>query len=489
MNKNDIATILIEDMTTEGEGIGHADGFTLFVKDTVIGDTALVKVMKAKKTYGYARLMELVSPSPDRVSPACPSSRACGGCQLQCLSYEKQLEFKRNKVKGHLQRIGGFGEEVTEKILPTLGMKEPFRYRNKALIPFGEKDGRIVAGFYAGHTHSIIEQSDCLLTPEEYEQILLVLLNWAEQNRISVYNEATGKGTLRHVLLRKGFATGEIMVCLVIGSKNIPEPARLSLVEALTELRPRRNITSISLNVNLKQTNVVMGTDGMIDLYGPGYITDRIGEVSYRISPLSFYQVNPLQTEVLYGTALKYADLTGKETVWDLYCGIGTISLFLAKSAAKVFGVEIVPEAIRDAEKNAAENGITNATFFVGRSEEIMPSLYREDPELYRADVVVVDPPRKGCGEELLDTILQMGPERIVYVSCDSATLARDLKLLCAGEQYRIEAVQPVDMFPQSVHVETIALIERIIKAEDHVQVGIDAEEYYRIKDSEKKTE
>lgn len=483
MNKNDIATILIEDMTTEGEGIGHADGFTLFVKDTVIGDTVRVKVMKAKKTYGYARLMELVSPSPDRTCAPCPVSKACGGCQLQCLSYEKQLEFKRNKVKGHLQRIGGFGEDVTEKILPTIGMDQPFRYRNKALIPFGEKDGRLIAGFYAGRTHSIIEQSDCLLTPEEYEQILLVLLNWAEKCHLRAYQEETGKGTLRHVLIRKGFSSGEIMVCPVIATRNLSEETKRLLTEQLTELKPRLNITSISLNVNLKQTNVIMGTDGLINLYGPGYITDRIGEISYRISPLSFYQVNPIQTEKLYGTALKYAGLTGAETVWDLYCGIGTISLFLAKSAKMVFGVEIVPEAIRDAERNAADNKITNAAFYTGKAEETMPALYRSDPEKYRADVVVVDPPRKGCGAELLDTIQQMGPERIVYVSCDSATLARDLKILCADGRYRIGAVQPVDMFPQSVHVESCVLLQRVGNTRPKaITLDVDMEDYYRIK-------
>ncbi|MBO4391402.1 MAG: 23S rRNA (uracil(1939)-C(5))-methyltransferase RlmD [Lachnospiraceae bacterium] len=464
MKKNDIATVVIEDMTTEGEGIGHADGFTLFVKDTVIGDTARVKVMKAKKTYGYARLVELISASPDRREAACPVARACGGCQLQTLSYEKQLEFKRNKVVGHLQRIGGFGPEVTGPVAPTIGMEEPYRYRNKALIPFGMKDGRIIAGFYAGHTHSIIEQSDCLLTPPEYEQILLVLLNWAEKYRISVYMEETGTGALRHVLIRKGFSTGEIMICLVIGTKNLPQAAREALREQLLELKPRLNIAQISLNINLKNTNVVMGTDGIIDLYGPGYITDRIGEVSYRISPLSFYQVNPVQTEKLYGCALKFAGLTGSETVWDLYCGIGTISLFLAKAAEKVYGVEIVPEAVRDAVVNAEDNNITNASFFTGRAEEIMPELYNREPETYRADVVVVDPPRKGCGPELLETILKMGPKRIVYVSCDSATLARDLKLLCTDSPYRVSAVQPVDMFPQSVHVETVVLLERCLR-------------------------
>lgn len=448
--KNDLLTVVIEDMGHDGEGIGKAEGYTLFIKDAVIGDTVEAKIMKAKKNYGYARLMRVLNPSPYRVEPKCPCARACGGCQLQFLSYEKQLEFKKNKVKGNLERIGGFGQVEIEKVI---GMEKPWRYRNKAQFPVGKnKDGEIITGFYAGRTHSIIPNRNCYLGAEVNEEILNQVIAYMTDNHVEPYEEAGGKGLVRHILIRNGFKTGEIMVCIIANGRTLPK------VNNLTErLQTIPGMTSISLNVNTKRNNVILG-DEVITLWGQETISDYIGDIKFEISPLSFYQVNPVQTEKLYGTALEYAGLTGKETVWDLYCGIGTISLFLAQKAKQVYGVEIVPPAIEDAKRNARRNGIENAEFYVGKAEEVLPQKYEEEGT--RADVIVVDPPRKGCEPEVLDTMLHMKPERIVYVSCDSATLARDLKILCEKE-YQIEKVAVCDMFGNSVHVETVCKLVR----------------------------
>lgn len=450
MEKNQEFTVVIEDMSEDGSGVGKTDGFTWFIKDAIIGDTVRAKAMKLKKSYGYARLMEVLEPSPDRTEPACPVARQCGGCQLQAMTYEKQLEFKERKVKNNLMRIGHF-EEDQIPMLPIMGMEEPWRYRNKAQFPFGtDKNGRIITGFYAGRTHSIIEQDDCLLGVEENREILAQIKAYMEEQGLRPYDEASHKGLVRHALIRKGFKTGELMVCLVINGDKLP--GNEILVEKLRQIP---GMTSISYSINQEKTNVIMGKK-IVNLYGPGYITDYIGAVKYQISPLSFYQVNPAQTEKLYGTALEYAGLTGNEVVWDLYCGIGTISLFLAQKAKKVYGVEIVPQAIDDARQNARINGIENVEFFTGKAEEVLPREY-EEHKVY-ADVIVVDPPRKGCDQVCLDTILKMGPERVVYVSCDSATLARDLRYLVDGG-YEIRRVRCCDMFGGSVHVETVVML------------------------------
>ena len=459
--KNDVVTIEITDMGVDGEGIGKVEGYTLFVKDAVIGDVAEVKVMKAKKNYGYARLMKLVNPSPDRVEPVCSVARQCGGCQIQALSYEKQLEFKNNKVRGNLIRIGGFEETFIDSIMePIGGMTEPFHYRNKAQYPVGtDKEGNLIAGFYAGRTHQIISNLDCALGDVVNKKILEIILAFMKKWGLTAYDEETGKGLVRHILIRKGFTTKEIMVCLVINGNKLPHSDELAKV--LAEIP---GMTSITYSINKENTNVIMGKD-ICEIWGQPFITDYIGNVKYQISPLSFYQVNPLQTEVLYGQALEYAGLTGNETVWDVYCGIGTISLFLAQKAKKVYGVEIVPQAIEDAKKNAEINGFTNAEFFVGKAEEVLPQYYKDYAKTHpgenaRADVIVVDPPRKGCEESVLETMVNMQPERIVYVSCDSATLARDLKILC-GNGYELKRVRAVDMFPHTGHVETVCLLSR----------------------------
>ena len=489
--KNQLVTIKIEDIGADGEGIGKIDGFPLFVKDAVPGDLVEVKILKAKKNYAFARMEKILEPSPDRIKPPCPYHRQCGGCQIQALSYEKQLLFKEQKVKNNLMRIGGFEESLLDRVMePIIAMDEPWRYRNKAQYPVGySKEGELITGFYAGRTHSIIANTDCLLGVTENKEILEIVLAYMKENGITAYDEKTGKGLIRHVLIRKGFTSGEIMVCLVVnaklGRKNTADlyvksgipvqektnrlPAQEKLLGALEKIP---GMTSVSLNYNGENTNVIMGdvteviwgndtikdTIHLLEVKGNGfYPTDT--EVTYAISARSFYQVNPVQTEKLYSTALAYAGLTGQETVWDLYCGIGTISLFLAKRAKKVYGVEIIEQAILDARENARANGIENAEFFVGKAEEVLPAEYEKNG-VY-ADVIVVDPPRKGCDEMCLNTILKMAPKRVVYVSCDSATLARDLRILCDGG-YELKRVRACDQFCHSSHVETVVLMSKV---------------------------
>lgn len=460
--KNDRIQVTIEDMGDTGEGIGKTDGYTWFVKDAVIGDEVEAKVMKTKKSYGFARLEKIINASPNRVTPRCPVARQCGGCQLQAMDYKEQLAYKERKIYNNITRIGGFDEVP---MLPIMGMDEPWRYRNKAQFPWGlDKGGKIITGFYAGRTHAIIENGDCLLGIEENREILKIIKNHLERCHIRPYDEASHSGLIRHTLIRKGFHTGELMVCQVINGKSLPHQDELT--EQLLKIP---GMTSISVNINRDQTNVILGNE-VINLYGPGYITDSIGGVKYRISPLSFYQVNPVQTEKLYSTALEYAGLTGGETVWDLYCGIGTISLFLAQKAKKVYGVEIVPQAIDDARENARINGIENVEFFVGKAEEVLPREYEKN-QVY-ADVIVVDPPRKGCDEVCLDTIVKMGPKRVVYVSCDSATLARDMKYL-AERGYEVVKVRGCDMFPHSGHVETVVLLSHK-KPDSYIHIDVE---------------
>ncbi len=489
-SKNDCVELTIEDIGVSGEGIGKVDGYTLFVKDTVIGDVVRVKIMKAKKNYGYARLMDIIKPSKDRVEPACPIARQCGGCQIQAMNYNAQLKYKQKLVKDNLLRIGGLTEGADYEMCEILGMDTPFRYRNKAQYPVGEdKDGNIVMGFYAGHTHSIIAcpDDDCMLGHSDNTFILNAVKEWMKEYRVRAYNENIHKGTVRHVLIRTGYHTDEVMVCLVT-KKMLRKEAADGLVKAIQKLK--LNVASLVVNINKEDTNVILGKE-CITLYGRPYIEDYIGDIKFQISPLSFYQVNPKQTEVLYNKALEFARLKGNESVWDMYCGIGTISLFLAKKAGKVYGVEIVPQAIEDAKNNAKINNIDNAEFFVGKAEEVVPAFYKKQTgvqsdndstdskeyDMTRPDVVVVDPPRKGCDKKLLDTIVSMTPDRIVYVSCDSATLARDLKLL-VEYGYKVEKVQPVDQFGNTVHVETVVLLSQLKqKPDDYINVTIELDD------------
>lgn len=450
IRKNDQIVVTIEDIGADGEGIGKYEGYTLFIKDTVVGDKALVNVMKTGKTYGFAKLIQLITPSASRVQSKCPIADKCGGCQLQHMDYSKQLEYKENKVRNCLARIGGFTEIPME---PICGMDEPYYYRNKSQFPVGRnKDGKIVIGFYAGRTHSIIDTKHCYIGAKVNIEIVKFLRTFLEQYQLEPYNEETHQGLVRHILTRVGFATGEIMVCLVINGNDMPHKAEL--VEGLRQIP---GMKSICLNINTSKTNVILG-DKVVPIWGNPYITDSIGPIKYQISPLSFYQVNPEQTKKLYDITLDYAGLNGDEVVWDLYCGIGTISLFLAQKAKMVYGVEIIPDAIKDAKTNAELNAITNTEFYVGAAQEVLPRKYEE--EKIRADVIVVDPPRKGCDQSLLDTILAMAPQKVVYVSCDPATLARDLKYLCEKD-YELVKVRPVDQFGHSVHVETVVLLSR----------------------------
>lgn len=464
VEKNQTYTMSITDIGTNGEGIGRIDGYTVFVEGALPEEVIKVLIVKTKKHFGYGKLLEILEPSPHRVTPACPVAAKCGGCQLQHLSYEGQLAFKTKKVKDHLERIGGFsGISVGY----AKGMEEPWRYRNKAQFPVGGKTGEPEIGFYAKRSHRIIDTPVCMLQNEVNDRIVKIIRAFLAEYEIPLYDETIHRGLVRHILTRMGRCTGEIMVCLVVNGRKLPHCD--VLVERLREIE---GMTSIVLNVNTDQTNVILGTEVHV-LWGKETIRDYIGDVQFEISPLSFYQVNPLQTQVLYQTALDFAELEGNETVLDLYCGIGTISLFFAQKAKHVFGVEIVPEAIADAKRNAALNGMNNADFAVGAAEDVIPRLYEEKG--ITADVVVVDPPRKGCDSVLLDTIAAISPKKVVYVSCDSATLARDLAYLCP-KGYTIEKVQVVDMFPHTVHVETVVLLSKL-NTKQHIEVELNLDE------------
>lgn len=481
--KNQEVILKIDDLGNNGEGIGHVDGYALFVKEVLPGETIRAGIMKCKKNYGFARLLEVLEPSPDRVEPQCPAARPCGGCTLQHLSYNAQLRYKENKVKNCLTRIGGV-DLTTVEWLPILRMQEetPWHYRNKAQFPVREQldeNGKLHAatGFYAGHSHRVIPMTDCAIQAPIMCEILEIVLAWMDNNNIPAYNEEHRTGLVRHIYIRTGYHTGQIMVCLVLNAPNkkkmgINEGKFTALVDNLTKID---GMTSICLNFNPENTNVILGKKTST-LWGEDAIEDTIGGIRYRISPQSFYQVNPVQTEKLYRTALEFADIKPGETVWDLYCGIGTISLFIAKElggAGEVIGVEIVPEAIENAKENARRNNITNARFYAGAAEEVVPKLISADgSESAKADVVVVDPPRKGCDQTLLDTIVRMSPKRIVYVSCDPATLARDVKVL-AEKGYEVKKARTCDMFPMGGHVESIVLLSH--KSPDsHIDVKVE---------------
>ncbi len=471
--KNQILKVLIEDMGNNGEGIGKVDGYTLFVKDAVIGDVVNARLTKVKKNYAYARCEKILTPSADRIQPSCKEYRRCGGCQIRAMSYDAQLKYKENKVMNDLVRIGGADREYLDEIFePIIGMEDPERYRNKSQYPIGsDRAGNTVAGFYAGRTHDIIPCTDCMLAPSENNDILKIIISHMDEYGIRPYDETTGRGDVRHVLVRKGFATGQIMVCLVINTKERKSSAKdyISGQEALiAKLSGVTGMTSILVSVNNKNTNVIMGNE-IHTIWGEDRIRDILCGRSFEISPLSFYQVNPVQTQKLYNTAIDYASLSGKEEVWDICCGIGTISLCAADKAKRVHGLEIVPEAIEDAKKNAAANKVDNADFICAAAEDYLPA-HREE---ITADVVILDPPRKGMEESALSAICEVSPSRIVYVSCDSATLARDIKYLTT-RGYRLSRVRCTDMFPHTIHVETVVLLgKRTDDPKDYVKIGL----------------
>jgi 23S rRNA (uracil1939-C5)-methyltransferase len=448
--KNETVELIIEDLSHEGNGVGRYKGYTLFVPGALPGERIMAKAIKLKKQFGYARLVEILEPAASRTEPPCPIYKRCGGCMLQHMEYEAQLAFKRKLVEDNLRRIGKI-EGVP--VHPTIGMDNPWRYRNKAQVPIGEQEGGLIGGFYAQRSHEIIDMEACLIQHEKSDEVVARVKEIAGKYGVRAYDEETHRGLLRHVVTKVGFATGEVMIVLVTNGEKIPN--RDALVQELAETIS--GVKSIVQNINAKRTNVIFGEETRV-LWGEEYIYDTIGDVKFAISARSFYQVNPVQTERLYGKALEYAALKGEENVIDAYCGIGTISLFLAQKAKHVFGVEIVPDAIEDAKRNARLNGMENVTFAVGEAETVIPQWYEEGNA---ADVIVVDPPRKGCDEKLLETIIAMKPERVVYVSCNPSTLARDLRILEDGG-YRTVEVQPVDMFPHTTHVESVAWLKRI---------------------------
>ena len=512
MRKEEIYEITIEDIADAGQGVGHIDGMAVFVKDALPGDRIRAKIIKLKKNYAYGRLEEIIEPSSYRVEPKCENARRCGGCTLMHMDYEAQLKYKRDKVINALVRIGKQDKDFIESIMePAHGMtegdgnsergtsKEPYRFRNKMQFPIGrDKDGKTVIGFYAGRTHFIIPSDDCIIGHEVNRYIIAAMYKYIEECHVSIYDEKKLKGLLRHVISRVGFATGELMICVVVNGKELPEKYRFIEImqeavdeynDAQAELNEmnsnagremnadtdlhRQNGTNIDLasvvvSINDENTNRILGRKSKI-LYGRNYIEDYITTrdssgteriVKFHISAESFYQVNPAMTRELYSKAIEYAGLNGTETVWDMYCGIGTISLSVASKAKEVYGVEIVPEAIEDARSNAALNEIENATSFVGKAEEVVPEIYENGDDASRAEVVIVDPPRKGCDEKLLETICSMAPDRLVYVSCDPATLARDVAYL-RERGFQMKKAAVYDQFCHSGHVETAALLKR----------------------------
>ncbi|NLC68931.1 MAG: 23S rRNA (uracil(1939)-C(5))-methyltransferase RlmD [Clostridiaceae bacterium] len=450
--KNKDYIVDITDINHEGQGVGRIDGFTVFVDGALVGENVKVKIIKVLKSHAVGKLLEIKIPSTARIEPFCPAYKRCGGCSLQHMSYGAQLEYKTRMVKEVLKRIGKIGN-AESLVRDTMGMEHPFEYRNKAQYPVGTAEEKPVIGFYARRSHDIVNVEHCGIHETLGNKIREIFRKFIEENNISVYDETSHKGLVRHLMIRSGFRTGEIMVVVVINGQDLPR--KKALVDSLLGQVP--GIKSIVLNINTEKTNVILGEKNLV-IYGNDAITDYIGDLKFYISPLSFFQVNPVQAEVLYNKAVEFAALSGNETVFDLYCGTGTIALFMARKAKQVYGVETVGEAIADAKRNAKVNGIGNVEFLEGEVEEIVPKLYDAG---IKADVVVVDPPRKGCEVSVLDTVANMAPARIVYVSCNPATLARDLFYL--GERgYGTVEVQPVDMFPWTAHVECVVLITKL---------------------------
>ncbi|GEL76707.1 23S rRNA (uracil(1939)-C(5))-methyltransferase RlmD [Tenuibacillus multivorans] len=448
VKKNEYINLTFVDLTHEGDGVGKIDGYPIFVPYGLPGEKAKVKVVKVKKNIAFGKLVELIEPSEDRIEPPCEVFYQCGGCQIQHMTYERQLKMKQKQVQDVMHKIAHMSDVPVH---PVMVMDDPWSYRNKIQIPVGKRDGRVLTGFYQKRSHQIIDMDTCPVQNEANDHIVREMRGIIEDLGIEPYDEKNHRGVIRHIVVRAGYHTNEIMVVLVTRTKDIPRVKEL--IVRIRELDS--NIKGIIHNVNPKQTNVIMGRNSKT-LWGEDVIIDKIGDLEFAISAHSFFQVNPGQTEKLYEQVQKYAELTGSETVIDAYCGIGSISLFLAQHAKKVYGVEVVPQAVDDAKDNAKRNHIENAEFFVGEAEKVMPWWRAQGLQL---DVIVVDPPRKGCDEELLKAMIEMKPKRIVYVSCNPSTLARDIKILADGG-YEAKEIQPVDMFPQSNHIESVTRLE-----------------------------
>lgn len=451
LSKNKEYVVDIVDIGQGGVGIGKYEGFTVFVEGGLIQDKVKVRINKSKKNYAVGDIVEIIEKSPFRVDRICSDDlKDCGGCQIQELDYNKQLELKTNEVKQVISRIGKL-ENV--EIHETIGMQSPCRYRNKAQFPIQNINGSTAIGFYKKKSHDVIPTDMCVIQHDINDKIIKIIKTYIQAYNVSIYNETTHTGVLRHLVTKVGFTTNEVMVVLVANGTNLPHLNELASVLKENIL----GFKTLVLNVNKAKTNVILGKENKV-IYGNGKINDYIGDLVFEISPLSFFQVNPVQTEVLYNKALEYAELKENDTIFDIYCGIGSISLFLAQKATKVYGIEIVEDAIKDAKINAKLNNLNNVEFYVGKAEEVVPKMYSEGKT---ANVVVVDPPRKGCDEKVLDTIVSMKPDRVVYVSCNPSTLARDLAYL-DERGYKCVEIQPVDMFPHTMHVETVAKLRRI---------------------------
>ncbi len=446
LKKNDEIELYIEDFTSEGSGVGHFEGMAVFVSGAAAGDKAFVHIIKVKSTYAIGKCIKLLKPSKTRIAPDCEYAGSCGGCAFRHISYEAETAMKKKRVEDAFQRIGG----INKKLDGFIAAENLTRYRNKAEYPVSfEKELKI--GFYALHTHRIIDCRDCVLQPEIFADIVAIIRKWTVEFGISIYNSETGNGLLRHIYIRQGAVSKEIMVCLVINGERIPKEAEL--VKRLCEIP---NIKSIVLNINRLNNNVILGEECKT-VYGADYIYDELCGVKIRLSPLSFYQVNHAQAEKLYRKAAEYAQLDGSQTVLDMYCGAGTIGLSMADKAKNVIGVEIVEPAVRDAKINAGLNGIKNAQFYCADASQAAQMLKEQG---IKPDVIVLDPPRKGCSQELVKTVSEMQPDRVVYVSCDPATLARDCKRF--GELgYKVEKLTAVDLFPRTVHCEAVALLTK----------------------------
>ena len=443
VEKGDVVKVNVVDIGSKGEGICKYNDFTIFVDGVVPGDILETEITIKKKNYANGKVVKMLKESDIRETPKCEYFDSCGGCQIQNIKYEEQLKYKTNKVKSAIERIG----KITDvEVYDTIGMEEPYHYRNKGQFPIKMKNNKAQIGFYKVGTHDLVDLNECIIQDEISNKVLNIVREIINENRISAYNEKSKKGVLRHVVIKTAYHTKDTMVIIVTNGRDLPHIGKF-----VNRLKEVPEVKSLIQNVNKQRGNKILGLKNYT-LYGDDFILDNIGGIDFEISPLSFFQVNPRQTETLYNKALEFADLKGDETVFDLYCGIGSISLFLAKNAKKVYGVEVVAQSIRDAKRNAKRNGIFNAEFVVGKAEEMIPKLYKND---IIADVVVLDPPRKGCEPRLLDTIIDMNPKKIVYVSCKPSTLARDLKYF-VEHNYEIQEIQPVDMFPHSTHVETV---------------------------------
>jgi len=452
LKKNDVKIIEITDIGSKGEGIGRADNFVVFIENSLPGDICEVKILKAKKSYAYGKVMKVINPSTLRTESPCAVSDKCGGCALMHMAYSEQLKLKENKVRESLKRIGGF---EAANVLPIEPMDTPKAYRNKAQIPVREENGEIKIGFYAKNSHRVVENDGCYIQSEVVEDVVEIVRDYMKANGVKAYNETNLSGLVRHIVVKSAFGTGQIMVVLVLNAK--PKVLPKNHGELVEELAQIKGVTSICFNYNNESTNAIMGERNEF-VWGEQYIFDKLNEFEVKLSPHSFYQVNPVQAVKMYEYARDFAEVTKDDVVIDAYCGTGTIGLFFASGAAKVYGIELSSHAVSDAKLTALVNDVNNIEFILGKAEGKMPELVDMG---VKADVVVLDPPRKGCDIKFLEAVVVLAPKKVVYISCNPDTLARDLKFL-AQNGYELRAVKPFDMFCHTTHVECVAVMQRV---------------------------